>query len=58
MYAGDGMSDFCVSDKVDVLFAKGSLLEYCKNTKINRGNGFDLVGFKTFEEIKNYIENF
>ena len=52
LYAGDGLSDFCVSDKVDLLFAKGSLLEYCKDTKNN-----NLIGFESFAEIKDYIKN-
>lgn len=51
IYAGDGMSDFCVSNKVDILFAKGSLLEYCKNTKND-----NLIGFESFNEIKDYIK--
>ena len=57
LYAGDGLSDFCVSGKVDILFAKGSLLEYCKDTKNDYRDGFDLVGFKSFDEIKNYIKS-
>lgn len=51
LYAGDGMSDFCASDKVDILFAKGTLLEYGKNTKID-----NLIGFDSFEEIKEHIK--
>lgn len=51
LYAGDGMSDFCAADKVDVLFAKGTLLEYGKDTKID-----NLIGFNSFDEIKNYIK--
>ena len=58
LYAGDGMSDYCASRLADVLFAKGSLLEYCKNTKSDRENGFALVGFLSFEEIINYIKDF
>lgn len=56
IYAGDGMSDFCVSDKADVLFAKGSLLEYCKNTKNDNCIGFDPIAFKSFDEIEEYIK--
>ena len=51
LYAGDGLSDFCVSDRVDFLFAKGSLLEYCKNTQND-----NLFGFNSFDEIKGFIE--
>lgn len=51
LYAGDGLSDFCVADKVNTLFAKGSLLEYGKNTKID-----NLIGFDSFVEIEKYIK--
>ena len=50
LYAGDGISDFCASKNADFLFAKGRLLEYCKNTKI--GN---MIEFKSFKEIEDYI---
>ena len=33
-YVGDGASDFCVADKVDFLFAKKRLSEYCKKNNI------------------------
>lgn len=56
MYAGDGLSDFCVSNKVDILFAKGSLLEYCKNTK-NKDLNVNPIGFDSFSEIRNYIKD-
>lgn len=61
IYAGDGISDYCVSDKVDVLFAKGSLLEYCKNTKNDNLTGFgpnvpEINKFNSFAEIKEYIK--
>lgn len=52
LYAGDGLSDFCVCNKVDFLFAKGTLLEYGKNTKIN-----NLIGFDSFDEIEKFIKN-
>jgi 2,3-diketo-5-methylthio-1-phosphopentane phosphatase len=51
IYAGDGLSDFCASGRANVLFAKGSLLEYCKNTKND-----NFIAFKSFEEIINYIK--
>ena len=51
LYAGDGLSDYSVADKVDILFAKETLLEYCKNTKNN-----NLIGFDSFVEIENYIK--
>ncbi len=51
LYAGDGISDFCAAQNVDFLFAKGSLLKYGMNTKIN-----NLVGFNSFNEIETYIK--
>ena len=34
IYIGDGRSDFCVSDKVDIVFAKDRLADYCRNQEI------------------------
>ena len=34
VYIGDGRSDFCVSAKVDILFAKGDLRSWCAREKI------------------------
>ena len=51
LYAGDGISDFCASKNADFLFAKGRLLEYCKNTKID-----NMIEFKSFKEIEDYIK--
>ena len=34
IYIGDGHSDFCVSDKADILYAKSHLLDYAKKNKI------------------------
>lgn len=44
-YIGDGVSDFCVSDKADLLFAKSSLHEYCKKNNINH------IKFNDFNDI-------
>lgn len=46
-YIGDGISDFCVSDKADCLFAKRRLLDYCKK------NSIDFVEYNTFYEVMN-----
>lgn len=34
IYIGDGISDFCVADKADILFAKSSLSKYCNEKGI------------------------
>lgn len=34
IYVGDGRSDFCVANKPDVVFAKGSLEEFCERENI------------------------
>lgn len=34
IYVGDGASDFCVSNKVDVVFAKSKLISYCQENHI------------------------
>lgn len=33
-YVGDGTSDFCVADKVDLVFAKDKLIEYCQQHQL------------------------
>ncbi len=53
LYIGDGGSDFCVSKKMETIFAKGKLLEYCKCNKI-AGSG--LMGFGDFKEILDYLK--
>ncbi len=34
LYIGDGRSDFCVSNKPDLVFAKGKLVDYCADKEI------------------------
>ncbi len=46
VHIGDGRSDACVSDMVDLVFAKGSLL------KNREKAGLPSVGFETFREIR------
>ena len=47
-YIGDGKSDECVSNKVDYLFAKNGLLNYCKKMNI------DCIEYKTYKGVLNY----
>lgn len=51
-YIGDGVSDYCVADKADILFAKSRLLKYCKEKNIN------YIEYSDFNEIKNKLELF
>ena len=45
IYIGDGVSDFCVADKADILYAKSRLLEFCSN------KGIACIPFETFADI-------
>lgn len=45
VYVGDGRSDFCVSARADVLFAKGALADYASA----RGQAFH--PFETFHDV-------
>lgn len=38
VYVGDGSSDFCVSNKVDIVLAKDKLIDYCTQHNINHVN--------------------
>lgn len=53
LYIGDGGSDFCVSKKMETIFAKGRLLEYCEKNNIAE-NG--LIRFSCFKEILNFLK--
>ena len=46
IYIGDGVSDYCVADKADILYAKQRLLKYCKEKKIN------FISYNNFEDIR------
>lgn len=50
-YIGDGVSDFCVADKADILFAKLKLLSYCKEKNI------PFTEYSNFNDVKNKLEN-
>ena len=49
-YIGDGVSDYCVSDKSDILFAKSRLAKYSTE------NNIKYTEYKNFNDIKNYFE--
>ncbi len=44
-YVGDSVSDYCVSDKADYLFAKHRLLTYCEEKNIK------YIPYETFNDI-------
>jgi 2-hydroxy-3-keto-5-methylthiopentenyl-1-phosphate phosphatase len=46
VHIGDGRSDACVSDLVDLVFAKGKLLDSRERA------GLPSIGFETFSEIR------
>ena len=46
IYVGDGVSDYCVADKADILYAKLRLFEYCKKNEIL------CIKYETFNDIE------
>jgi len=48
---GDGRSDFCLSNEVDLTFAKAELLDFCRVKQIPH------VEFKEFKEIVEWLKN-
>jgi 2,3-diketo-5-methylthio-1-phosphopentane phosphatase len=51
VYVGDGRSDFCVSGRADILFAKGQLATYAAS--LNRPHHV----FKTFHEVTAQLDS-
>lgn len=51
-YIGDGVSDFCVADKADILFAKSRLLKYCKR------NNIEYIEYSDFNDIKKFTKQY
>ncbi|RCS21648.1 phosphoserine phosphatase [Phyllobacterium salinisoli] len=45
VYVGDGCSDFCVSDKPELVFAKGKLADFCDDRNI------PFVAYQGFEDL-------
>ena len=50
IYIGDGRSDICPAKKADLVFAKGSLLKYF------RQNRLECKPFKDLKEVYNYFK--
>lgn len=50
IYVGDGRSDFCVSDKPDIVFAKGKLAEYCERRQI------EFVPYHSFTDVTHTLK--
>lgn len=46
IYIGDGVSDYCVADKADLLYAKSRLSDYCRKNNIN------FIPYNSFNDIK------
>jgi 2,3-diketo-5-methylthio-1-phosphopentane phosphatase len=46
VYIGDGRSDFCVSSRADILFAKGALADHCA------AHGRSYYPFDTFHDVR------
>ena len=49
-YVGDGSSDYCVSHKVDMVFAKNKLIDYCQAHAIKHH------AIQDFSDIINFFE--
>lgn len=49
-YIGDGVSDYCVANKADTLFAKKRLIEYCNTQNI------EYNAFNDFNDILQYFQ--
>lgn len=45
IYIGDGVSDYCVCDKADKLYAKGSLSKFCEQ------NNIEHIKFSNFKDV-------
>ncbi len=46
IYIGDGVSDYCVANKADILYAKSKLMDYCIKNRIK------YQPYKSFNDIK------
>lgn len=46
VYIGDGRSDYCVAGEADLLFARGSLVEHCRASKL------EFLPFESFADVE------
>ena len=51
IYIGDGRSDFCVSDKPDLVFAKGKLAQYCQE------KGTPYIPYYDFDDVTRVLRD-
>ena len=49
VYVGDGLSDCCPCTAADMVFAKGSLQEFC------RKSGIDYIEFRNFRDVEREV---
>ena len=49
IYIGDGMTDVCAVEGVDLLFAKDYLADYCKSNQIS------YIPFEQFRDVETYL---
>lgn len=49
VYVGDGLSDCCPCTSADMVFAKGTLLEFCQNS------GIDHIEFRNFRDVEREV---
>lgn len=49
VYIGDGLTDRCAIERVDILFAKSALASYCD------GQGISYVPYNDFADVKQYL---
>jgi 2-hydroxy-3-keto-5-methylthiopentenyl-1-phosphate phosphatase len=49
IYVGDGLSDVCPCTAADLVFAKGNLLKYCRETGVNH------IRYRNFRDIEREV---
>lgn len=49
IYVGDGLSDVCPCTEADLVFAKGNLLKYCRETGINH------IRYRNFRDVEREV---